>query len=64
MIFPAILNFRITFPWSEEPATGPYTEPDECRPQLHTLFQDENTNKDMQYVLFVQMKLLILFMLT
>jgi hypothetical protein len=27
-----------SLPWSQEPATGPYTEPDESIPHLPTIF--------------------------
>jgi len=36
--FPLFMEPESSSPCSQQPATGPYPEPDACNPHLHTLY--------------------------
>jgi hypothetical protein len=35
---PSYIEPEVSLPWSQEPAAGPCTEPDESSPHIHTVF--------------------------
>jgi hypothetical protein len=39
--FPLFVEYVGSLPCSQEPATGPYPEPDESSPHLHALFLED-----------------------